>query len=286
MKLILVETGQNYMTALNKNNILINSYKRLSVQVSLTGLSFLVSHQDTKDAIFFTEKDFDRNYTPEELLFEIQHLIAREPALSDSYVSVSIIYATNMFAVVPAPLFDETKLSEYLKFNAKILANDFIAHDSLTNHDMVVVYVPFININNYFFDHYGEFQYLHSNTILLKTLLDSEKHGASRKVFIHIRKEQFDIIILNQGQLQLCNTYAYKTPEDFIYYVLFCLEQLNLNPDSIETYLIGAIDKTDSLYEIAYRYIRNISFYNAKFDGISFAESILPHQHFLLKSSL
>jgi hypothetical protein len=274
------------MTALNKNNILTNSYKRLSVQVSLTGLSFLVSHQDTKDTIFFTEKHFDRSYTPEELLFEIQHLIAREAALSDNFVSVTIIYATNMFAVVPAPLFDETKLSEYLKFNAKILANDFIAHDALTNHDMVVVYVPFVNINNYFFDHYGAFQYLHSSSVLLKTLLDSEKHGTTPKVFIHIRKEQFDLIVLKKGQLQLCNTYAFKTPEDYMYYVLFCLEQLNLNPDSIETYLIGAIDKADALYEISYRYIRNISFYNANFEGISFAESALPHQHFLLKNSL
>lgn len=286
MKLTQVETGQNYMTALSKNNILSNSYKRLSVQVSLTGLSFLVSHQDTKDSIFFTEKKFDRNYTPEEILFEIQHLIAREQALSDSFVSVSVIYATNMYAVVPAALFDETKLSEYLKFNAKILANDFIAYDSLSNHDMKVVYVPFVNINNYIFDHFGEFQYYHSSTLLLKALLDCEKHGTTSKAFIHIRKEQFDFIVLNKGQLQLCNTYAYKTAEDFIYYVLFCLEQLKLNPDSIETYLIGDVEKTDDLYEISYRYIRDVSFYEANFDGISFTENALPHQHFLLKISL
>ncbi|MFT5103647.1 MAG: hypothetical protein ACI86C_001307 [Candidatus Latescibacterota bacterium] len=285
MKLTQVETGQSYMTALSKNNILNNSYKRLSVQVSLTGLSFLVSHQDTKDAIFFTEKNFDRNYTPEELLFEIQHHIAREPVLTDNFASVSIVYATNMFAVVPAALFDETKLSDYLKFNAKILANDFMTYDSLSNHDMVVVYVPFVNINNYFFDHYGEFQYFHSSSVLLKTILDSEKHGTAPKVFIHIRKEQFDFIVLDKGQLQLCNAYAYKTPEDYMYYVLFCLEQLNLNPDSIETYLIGDVNKTDALYEISYRYIRNISFYKASFEGILFTESDLSHQHFLLKNS-
>ncbi len=272
------------LQTINKNKS--NEYKRLSVQVSLTGLSFLVSHTDTKDTLYFTEKVFDRNYTPEELLFEIQQLLAREEELQKDFSEVVIIYATNMYTVVPSSLFDDSRPSDYLKFNAKILANDFITHDEVDNHQMVVVYVPFVNINNYFFDQYGSFQYFHSASILLKTILDTERHVQGKKAFIHVRKEEFDMLVLDEGVLQLCNSYIFKTPEDFIYYVLFSLEQLHCNPDAIDTVLSGSIQNNDPLYEICYRYIRNISFHTFNFSGIRFAEDAKAHEHLILKSTL
>jgi len=274
------------MTLQTINKDISNKHKRLSVQVSLTGLSFLVSHTDTKETLHFSEKNFDRSYTPEELLFEIQHVLAREEALQSPFGEVTIIYATSMYTVVPSSLFDETRPSDYLKFNAKILVNDFIAYDEVENHQMVVVYVPFVNINNYFFDQYGSFQYFHSASVLLKAVLDTERHTQDKKAFIHVRKEQFDFLILDHGALQLCNTYTYKTPEDFIYYVLFSLEQLNGNPDTIETVLSGAIQSDDPLYEICYRYIRNISFHTMNFSEIRIAEDAKAHEHLILKSTL
>jgi|TARA_R100000479_G_scaffold70100_3_gene33793 hypothetical protein len=265
------------------NNDTINTNKSLSVQISLTGLSFLVTSSDNREVLFFSEEKFDNTTTPEETLTVIDSVINGNEGLQYSFDQVTLLYATNLYTLVPAPLFDEKKASEYLKFNSKILANDFISHDVLKNQDLVIVYVPYININNYFFDKFGSFQYYHATSILIKTILNAEKFSEKTKVYLHVQVENFDCIVVKNGKLILCNTFSYRTAEDFIYYLLFCMEQLSLNPESTEVVLSGDIEKESNLFDIVYKYVRHVSFVS---DKISFSENTEPHQHFVLKNSL
>ncbi|MBL4643407.1 MAG: DUF3822 family protein, partial [Flavobacteriaceae bacterium] len=48
--------------------------------------------------------------------------------------------------------------------------------------------------------------------------------------------------------------------EDFIYYILFTAEQLQLNPEELLLFFIGDIEEESELYHIAYQYIRNVDF--------------------------
>ncbi|MCW9036571.1 DUF3822 family protein [Altibacter sp.] len=224
----------------------------------MTGLSFLVSNSDTKEPIFYTEKKFATPRTPEELLLELEQFFSENKELESSLV-ITLIYATNVYAPVPLSLFDETKASEYLKFNSKILANDYISHDALESAGTVIVYIPFVNINNYIFDRFGSFQYYHATTVLLRSFLASEKHTRDAKVFVHVTETHFDLLVLKDGALQLCNSYSYRTPEDFVYYILFCFEQLKLNPETVPVTFFGSISEESDLFQIVYQYIRNVS---------------------------
>jgi len=247
------------MTQLKTNNDITISNNRLSVQVSLTGLSFLITDQESKELLFFAEEEFSTSRTPEELLIELEKAFSKYSSLQEKFDEIRVVYATNIYSIVPNALFDETKASDYLKFNSKLLESDYIAHDTIENYEMVVVYVPFININNYIFDRFGSFQYFHASSLLLKYVLDTEKNCQDDKVYIHAFRTTFDLVIMKSGTLQLCNTYTYNTPEDFIYYILFGFEQLGLNPEITETVLCGAISENDETYKVAYQFIRNIS---------------------------
>ncbi len=265
-----------------KNNNNTNQTKRLSVQITLTGLSFLIASPNG-EVLFFTEKKFDTQHTPEELLFELTHILSGEEALRDEFERVTLVYTTQNYAVVPSSLFDENKASEYLKFNTKILQNDYISYDEIKNDPSVVVYVPFVNINNYIFEQFGSFQYYHAGTLLIQYVLNTEKHSQETRVYLHVLPQQFECIILSQGKLQMCNSYSYKTPEDFIYYILFCFEQLQLNPDTVETVVCGDIFPESELHDILYTYIRHISFIE---HGLPNIANEPAHQHFLLKTTL
>ncbi len=265
-----------------KNSTYTNQAKRLSVQISLTGLSFLVTSPEG-DILSFSEKYFKTIHTPEELLFELTQSLKQEESLQEQFEHVKLIYTTNNYSLVPTSLFDDTKASEYLKFNTKILRNDYISHDEISSYGITVVYVPFMNINNFIFGKYGTFKYYHSTTILLKTLLDSQKNTIGSKVYLHLSKNQFDCIVIKNGKLQLCNTYSFKTPEDFMYYVLFCMEQLGLNPETAETIVCGDITMEDSNYEMLYTYVRNVSFMSHSFPKI--AEEA-THEQLVLKANL
>ena len=258
---------------------------RLSVQVSLNGLSFLVTNPEEEEAIFFIEKKLDHSTTPEELLMDIESIMFKNDVLNASFSEVSVVYSTPVYSLVPAALFDESKASEYLKFNSKILANDYMAHYVLENFDIVVVYVPFMNINNFFFEKYGSFSYYHSITIMLEAILKKEKYTLP-KMYLHFQKNSFDCIVLKNGELQLCNSYTYKTAEDFIYYTLFCMEQLKLNPENLPVILFGEIEREDENFKIAYSYIRNLEFLSPGFTSKMNFNDAKPHNHFILKNVL
>jgi len=266
----------NIHTHLKSNN-------RLSVQLSLSGLSFLVTDSISNEIVFFSEKTFSHTHSPDDLLTELTSLFTEQIELQENFKEVVIVYSTTLYALVPTPLFDEKIASEYLKLNSKILANDFVAFDILENNDITIVYIPYVNINNNLFERFGNFKYYHSSTLLLMHILNKEKHSTHSKIYINVENDIFDIIILKDSELLLCNTYEYKTPEDFIYYILFCSEQLKLNPDAIECVLSGVIEEGDPNYNMLFTYIRHISFISSEgLIGIK-TENNSQHQNLLLK---
>ena len=80
--------------------------------------------------------------------------------------------------------------------------------------------------------------------------------------------------------LKFYNTFNHQAPEDFIYYLLFTCEQLQLNPETIEVVLIGEIEKKSALYSTTHKYIRNIKFGVRKTDAdLSYQLQEIP-KHF------
>ncbi len=160
---------------------------------------------------------------------------------------------------MPKPLFKEERMSDYLSYNNKTLRHDFFAFDDIKNHEMVNVYVPFVNANNFFIDQFGGFEYKHFSTVLVESLVDIYKFSLVPHMFVNVCKKHFEIVVIADKKLQLYNTFDYKTKEDFVYYILFVAEQLNLNPEELELQLLGNVKKDDDLYTMIYKYVRNVS---------------------------
>ncbi|MEO8933628.1 MAG: DUF3822 family protein, partial [Xanthomarina sp.] len=133
-------------------------------------------------------------------------------------------------------------------------------YDNLDINDSVSVYVPYINVNNYIYETFGDFTYSHYSSILIDKILQFEKHTEIVKFYINVYKDHFEIVITDQGKLKLFNTFEYSSKEDFIYYILFTMEQLQLNPEKTDVVLLGDIEKESNLYAILFKYIRHISF--------------------------
>lgn len=265
-----------------KNKIHPQNHHKLSVQLTLSGLSFLVTSSTTNKTVVFLEKKFDQTVSPEELLLELQSELNNNVIFDTLFSHINIIYHTRLYTLTPTHLFDPSKSSDYLKFNAKILKNDYIAHDTVENHDLTIVYVPFVNINNFLFEKFGDFNYHHSTTLLLKNFLEDKKNIKLPRIYLNIYSNTFDLVAIKNGKLLLCNSFEYNSPEDFIYFILFCLEQLKMNPETIDLFVSGNINKGDSNHSILYKYVRNVSFCNSKKD-IKISDKDKSHYNLLLK---
>jgi len=250
-------TGQEAMMKTSNINLL--STHILSVQACLNGLSFCIVDTTENNIVFLKELIFDKQYNPIELEERLNAEFESNYLLQGEFKKVILIHHNNLCSFVPQALFNEDSLVDYLKFNNKIFESDFIAHDVLTIPEMVSVYVPFVNLNNYFFDRFTDFEYQHANTILVQQVLQKAA-VFTNKLYCNVHQNSFELIHIKDGKLNLFNSFNYNTKEDFIYYLLFTIEQLQLDTETIELILLGDIGVDDDLYSICYEYIRKVSF--------------------------
>lgn len=244
----------------------------LSIQISLNGLSFCILERHTNTITILKQISFKKKLNPLELLDQLKGLFNSEITLQVSFSKVHVIHDNELSTLVPKSLFNEDALADYLKFNSKILKSDFITYDHISLNDSTCVYVPYININNYLYDKYGEFTFRHISSVLIESILQLEKNSESTKFYVNVSSNYFELIIVDKSKLLFYNTFEYITKEDFIYYILFTAEQLNLNPEVFNLIFIGDIDKDDEFYKIAYKYIRHVDFGNRN-DSFKYSET-------------
>ena len=231
----------------------------LSIQVGLNGLSFLVLDLFTKKVELIRDIKFSEKITPQQLLKNLIEEFDNIDLLNENFNKIQVIHDNEVQTLVPSALFEEVNLSDYLKFNAKIFKNDFITYDAITNQEIMSVYVPYVNINNYIFEKFGSFEYKHSSTVIIDKILQIGKNIKEKLLYVNVEKSNIDIIVINSNSLLFYNKFKYITKEDFIYFILFTIEQLELNPEKINCKFMGSILTDDELFKIAYKYIRNVS---------------------------
>lgn len=285
MKYSLKETGQRAIQI--KNSLKINDIKELSIQISLNGLSFCILNRTTNTVEFLKTIAFDHKSTPVETLHHLKTELSNNSVYTEDFNAVLVIHQNELATLVPETLYDVDHKVDYLKFNSKILGNDFITEDTITVNKTVNVYVPYVNINNYIFDTFGEFVYKHSSSVLIDSLLQNPDSGAQPIVYINVNKTTVEVVVIDHNKLQLFNVFEYHSKEDFIYYILFVFEQLKLDVETTPIELSGNIVIGDALFVMLYTYIRHVTFIDKSYNFTISAETDRRylHQHYLILNS-
>ena len=257
-----METGQK--TIQKKTRIDKTSNIKLSIHISLNGLSFCIIDLISNEIDFLRTYSLSKNTTPKELLKTLKKGFKENNELSNSFSSVKIIHYNNLSTVVPEPLFDKNNALSYLKFNSKILQNDYAAYDEIFNNECVNVYIPYVNINNYIFKMFDSFVYNHYSSIILEKVKLNEKNTITPSLYLNINSNHMELIYFVKNKLIFYNRFDFSTKEDIIYYLLFTIDQLKLNPEEIPLIITGNISEDDDNYKIIYEYIRNVSTFNSE----------------------
>lgn len=235
-------------------------FKRLSIQVSLNGLCFCASDSVSKDILELQSISFSgypKNFTIENSLWKC---FMDYDTLTADYDLVTVLHENNLSTFVPEPLFDENYKGSYLQYNTKVFETDYFTFDQIKNHEMIHVYVPYVNINNYLIDQFGSFEYKHFATQLVEGLLRYSTKGAASIMYVHVASSHFEIVVIQNQKLQLYNSFEYQNADDFLYFILFTAEQLHLNPEDFSLVLLGQINEGDILFEKLYTFVRHVTF--------------------------
>ncbi len=260
------------------------TYRKLNIMVSLNGMCFCVVNTITNKPVALRNIIFDTFLKSSKIEDLFEPIYKSHPELIEKYDEIKVIHSNLLNTFVPVALFDQEFIGSYLQFNSKVFETDFFTFDTLDKYEMNNVYIPYVNMNNFFIDKYGAFEYHHANSILVSKLLDLSKNNEEQKMFVHLTENHFEIVVVQNQKLLLFNTFEYKTPEDFIYYILFTAEQLQLNPEHFKLELLGNVTEFDAFYHIAYKYIRNVSLFTNAVFFEDFTEKE-NREHFILLNS-
>jgi len=264
---------------INKN-IEVTSKRKLSIQFSLDGFSFCTTNTHN-EVIEFSSYSFSKTKNSPELILEkLQDIFKKEKSLQYDFETVTVIHQNNLNTLVPNEYFKKDALKSYLKYSIKTIATDLITFDELDFMNSKNVYVPYVNINNFLFQNFGEFEYKHYSSVMLEKLFSIATNDIC--CYIHVSKSTFDIVIIKNSNLQFFNIFEYKTKEDFMYYVLFTLEQLELSTEETLVSVLGDIEEDSDLFRLMYTYIRNIDFLSSKNAVFNNQKEISKHSNFIL----
>ena len=265
MSLSTIPISSNIDKALNKEaDKKYSEFFELSIQFSLDGFSFCIYDNENNKLIALESYAFQEIEDYQQLSSEINDLVYDKELLRKSYKKTNVIFESTKSTLIPFQLFDKSELNSYLKFNHKVEDSEIIRFDSLKNLEAKNIYVIPECINKTIKENFGSANISNFSSSLIESLLIKYKNqNLENKVFVNLRSNVFDIIIIEGTKLKLFNSFRFRTKEDFAYFLLFVLEQLKLNPEYIELIFIGSIEKSSNLYEIIFKYVRNINFIEA-----------------------
>jgi len=217
----------------------------------------------------------------------LDQLLEQDPILAELKPE-QIIFSvhTNCSALVPTPLFSKEQSKEILALTCQLQNESRVYDDLIKLADAHYLYAVPEGLLKEIGTHFKELSLFNANTSFIESQLMLNKHQQQVIVAVNVRSGSYDVVITKGSELLFSNIFTYETSEDFIYYLLFTFEQLELNPDIIEVRFYGEIDKLSSTWMVSKKYIRNVNF-GERPEGIEFSygfERIAAHQYFVLFS--
>lgn len=234
---------------------------KLSIQLSLDGFSFCILDAERNKYLGIEVYSFKDVITPLVLNNILNELIPKTDWLNLSYNKISIIYECPKSTLIPNPLFDVHHMADYLWLNHYQDFGEKILYDRLTNLGAVNIYaMPDIIIHT--LQHFFPGARIHhfASPLVENLLILNKNRDEGFKIFTSVRKAWFDIVVLNGKNLIFINSFKYNAEEDFVYFLIYVMDQLNLNPEKTELTLFGEITKISALFELTFKYVRNVNF--------------------------
>ncbi len=253
---------------------------KLNLQISKNYL-FASYFDSSKKQFISLEEHYLGNHDNWYLALQSSSELLSKFSAKSSQVSSSIVLVDENYTLVPKAYFDENKLESYLNFNKKPINDEQLSYEFelLETDQVAIVYAIPILLKQYIEETFSSFNWSHFAFPLLESILTN--NSKEPLLTLHIQYNRFDIIYSKDRRLKFFNSYEYKSSEDLIYFLLYVMEQLDLDRETINVQLIGEFEEKSSIYELLFKYIRNVSFGNRP-QNINYSNvlsSLAKHQY-------
>jgi len=192
----------------------------------------------------------------------LPEIIESFPYLRYSYKEVEIVLQNANVSLIPSAVYSKEKDELYLKLPHFKLSNEQVYSRPLNNTDAVAVFFDDKNLFYLIQQNFYNAKISHSSVSYSDSMLLNTKNERGEYVFLNMFSSSFELLVIKGGKLLIYNVFDCNTAENFVYFLLFTIEQLKLNVDTLFLQLSGDIQKSDKYYQLISNYIKNINFLN------------------------
>jgi hypothetical protein len=220
-------------------------------------LAVLISENKSKKIFQLQPFQFTENISKSEWIKEIDSLLRTEWFFKQEWSVKKITIFLPAFTLVPAQFYSLDLSETLISWNITKDQNDEVLYDGIEGTDIRLIYtIP----KQLLFQLPPEAEIQHTLTVLLRYLLQSRDSLKSLNIYVYIQQSSFQLIYIKDRSLKFCNSFNYKSPYDFIYYLLFACKQLDLDPKNLSVTLMGEIMRESYLFQLLHTYVRNVEF--------------------------
>lgn len=287
MTISLNPTENLFDSQLNKKNY---SSISLSIQLSLNHLTYTIIDNSQNKFLAIVNYTFSEKVSPFTLTDFLHKLFEHETFFKKDYKEIIISYDCNQSTLIPEEIFDEKHSHSYLEFLNPELNDEVIISNYISDFKLFSIFALPKCIFDVFNNNLKKFKIIHnSNSFFQSIFLNFSKiDNINNTVFVDVESHSFEIVVFKNNKLIIDNTFQFKTKEDFLYYLLFVLKQLNIEPLQIQLILSGKITANSSVFNLLTKYISKVTLNENKTD-YTFSEvlsDINYHQYFKLLNQI
>ncbi|GAA4834159.1 DUF3822 family protein [Algivirga pacifica] len=207
----------------------------LCIKVHQSCLSLCIYHEKSHTCLGIEAYETKTNGTPEKLTAFMEDLFSRHAFLNAVFwKEIKVVISHSQYSLIPSELLEEdTELQAFLQLNCSFEPSQHTLVQNELPHSKVTIGFPIANVLYRWFTKFyrnNEVKFYHSSFSILHYLLEIDQAKEYTKTLnLLVAGDQLTFFYKVNSQPVLVNSFTFKSPNDFIYYTLFILEELKLS---------------------------------------------------------
>jgi hypothetical protein len=248
----------------------ISSYYSLDlfVQISGNNITMAILNSATIQLISLFEFSCPVKITEDEYYLELKKFFDEEEIFNKpfrrSLISIEYPFST----LVPSDIFDENKMADYLSISFDLPSGQVFINDEIVASGIRNVYCLPEDLFSIILTRFSSEDIHHFTTPLLSgTSNEAGNNPEGNVVFCHIRQNIFDLIIFRSAKLLYHNSFNFSNKEEFVYYILFVFEQLDIQPLKERVTLLGEVKEDSELIRFSREFLGRLTIPTSLFEN-------------------
>lgn len=184
----------------------------------------------------------------DDLLIEIK----KQLPLLLYYNSIKVVYNTFDFQIIPNAYLNNNDRS-----NIDFFEDQHFRINRLNHIDAKFTFRYYKNLNSVFntLPNFKDAKYFHvGESLINKNLV----HQELSQVFVRLINQNLELCIFKNGNFHLYNMFNQNSDEDVIYYVINTIQQLEINPATVEVIIDHGFTDNHKIFEYLPKFVKSV----------------------------